>query len=323
MGHDHHHHLATADAGKKHSRALLAVVALTLGFAAIEAAGGWWTHSLALLADAGHMLSDSLALALAWLAQSLARRPVSARYSYGLGRLEPFAALVNAVLMLAVIGGIVWEALHRFAQPEPVRGGWMLLIAVCGFAVNLLAARLLWHDHGNLNMRGALLHVLGDLLGSAAAIIAAVVILWTGWQAIDPLLSLLVAGLILFSTVRLLFESSHVLLEGTPAHLDLQQVGQALAGVGGVTAVHDLHVWQLDSQRVALSAHLSVETLDAWPRLLASCRNLLQQQFGIAHVTLQPETPLQLKQYADAIPITRVAGDGHAHNHVAHGHHHH
>lgn len=310
-GHGHQH----GHGGQGAARALGLVLLLTLLFAALEAAAGWWTGSLALLADAGHMLSDSLSLGLAWLAQRLSQRPVSHQYSYGLGRLEPFAALINALLMLAVIAGISWEAVQRFSNPQPVMGGWMLLVACGGLLVNILAARLLWHDHGNLNMRAALLHVVGDLLGSLAAIIAALVILFTGWQAIDPLLSLLVSGLILFSSVRLLLASTHVLLDGTPPHLRLSEIGQALASVPGVRQVHDLHVWQLDSQRISLSAHLRIADLRQWPRQLLECRRLLQERFSIEHITLQPELALPERDWQHAIAIMPqdAASGGQAH----------
>ena len=309
---------------------LLLALLLTLLFAALEALGGWWSGSLALTADAGHMLSDALGLGLAWAAQLVARRPVSARYSYGLGRIEPLVAFINAVMMLAVIFGIAHEAVHRFAQPQAIRSGWMLLIAGAGFCCNLLIARLLWHDHGNLNMRAALVHVLGDLLGSVAAMVAALVILYSGWQMIDPLLSLLVAGLILFSTVRLLLDSSHMLLEGTPRHLDHQAIGGELAAVPGIVGVHDLHVWQLDSHTISLSAHINLQTLAQWPRVLADCRQLLSAHFGIAHVTLQPELPLASHAYGRVIPLVPVsarpeakAKSGHHHHGHDHDHDHH
>lgn len=262
---------------------------LTLGFAFVEAVAGWWTGSLALIADAGHMLTDSTALGLAALAALLARRPPSARHTYGLVRAEVLAALVNGLLMLGLITFIAIEAVERFHQPRDVHGEAVIVVASIGLLLNLLVAWRLSRGPRDLNTRAALLHVIGDLLGSVAAITAGAVILMTGWTPIDPLLSLLVAGLILFSAWRLLSEALHVLLEGVPQGIDLQEVGRNLAALDGVLSVHDLHIWTLSSGKIALSAHLTLKSLDDWPRILLQARTLLSKRHDIGHVTLQPE----------------------------------
>lgn len=279
--HDHHHGAT--------GRVLWIALGATLGFAVVEVLAGWWSGSLALLGDAGHMFSDSTALGLAALAAWVARRPPSTRHSYGLGRAEVVAALVNALLMLAVVTGIVVHAVERLQSPVPVRGAAVLGVAALGLGVNVGVALLLSRGGGGLNVRAALLHVLGDLLGSVAALLSGAVILYTGWTPIDPLLSLLICAIILFSSLRLLREALHILMEGVPAHITLEEVGRRMAASDGVREVHDLHVWTLSSGHVALSAHVVVEDLGAWPAVLAGLRVRLEEEFGITHTTLQPE----------------------------------
>lgn len=263
---------------------------LTLGFAVVEAVGGWLSGSLALLGDAGHMFSDAAALSLAWLGAWIARKPSSARHSYGLMRAEIIVALLNGLLMLAVIAGIAYEAVQRLYTPMPVKGMEVMLIAFCGLVVNLLVARAL-HGHGhNMNSRAALLHVMGDLLGSIAALAAGAVIYFTGWLAIDPILSLLIAVLILGSTFRLLREVLHVLMEGVPGHLSINEVGQAITALEGVHEVHSIHIWSLSSEVTALSAHIVMADMQNWHHVLSNIRSLLHDRFDIDHVTLQPET---------------------------------
>ena len=284
--HTHHH----PDSGSyRPHRSLLTALVLTLGFALVEAIAGWWSGSLALLSDAGHMLTDSLSLGLAAIAAILARRRPSARHSYGWGRSEILAALFNALVMIVLIVVISAEAIHRFRSPTPVVGAAVMLVAFIGLLMNLAAAWLLSGARENLNVRAALLHVLGDLLGSVAALVSGAVIMLTGWVTIDPLLSLLIALLILVSAVRILHEALHALMEGVPPHLDLEQVGRAMAAIDSVVSVHDLHIWSLSASRVALSAHVVLKDLDEWPALLARLRDLLAREFGIEHVTLQPE----------------------------------
>jgi cobalt-zinc-cadmium efflux system protein len=264
-------------------------VGLTLGYAVVEAVGGWLAGSLALLSDAGHMLTDSTALGLAALAASLARRPPSPRHSYGLGRLETLAALFNALLMMALLTGVSAAAVDRLLDPAPVRGSIVTWIALIGLFVNIAAAWLLMGRRDNVNVRAALLHVMGDLLGSIAALVSGVVILYTGWMPIDPILSLFIALLILVSSLRLLREVLHTLLEGVPMHLDLEEVGRAMAGVEGVLSVHDLHIWSLSAETTALSAHVVLRRIDGWEPVFGRLRELLAERFGIEHLTLQPE----------------------------------
>ncbi|MCG6895637.1 MAG: cation diffusion facilitator family transporter [Thiocapsa sp.] len=270
-------------------RILTLAVGLTLGYAIVGAVGGWLSGSLALLSDAGHMLTDSTALGLAAIAAWMARHPPSHRHSYGLGRLETLAALFNVLLMVILVIAISAAALERLRAPPPVRGGVVTWVAFLGLLVNIAAAWLLMGGRDNLNVRAALLHVFGDLLGSIAALVSGVVILYTGWRPIDPLLSLVIVVLILVSTLRLLREVLHTLLEGVPKHLNLQEVGRAMAGVEGVLSVHDLHIWSLTGETTVLSAHVVLQRIDGWRAVLGQLQELLAERFGIAHVTLQPE----------------------------------
>ena len=263
---------------------------LTMGFAALEAAGGWWTGSLALLSDAGHMLTDGAALALAAGAAWIARRPPSQRHSYGLGRAEVFAALVNALAMLGIAGAIAFEALGRWQIPAPVKGDAAALIALAGLALNLVILQRLQPHRHDLNTRAAMLHVLGDALGSAAALAAGLVIAFTGWLRIDAAASLLICVLITVSAVRLTRESLHALMEGVPSGLSVEEIGREMARVEGVVSVHDLHVWMLSGSRVALSAHVVVGSMQNWDRTLGALQRSLQEKFRIEHVTLQPES---------------------------------
>ena len=271
-------------------------VALTLGYAVVEAVGGWLTHSLALLGDAGHMFSDSASLGLAWLASWIALKPPTRRHSYGLSRVEIIVALLNGLFMLFVVGGIVHEAIHRLQYPREVAGGEVMLIAFVGLLVNIGVA---WHLHkgqNNLNARAAFLHVMGDLLGSVAAIVAGAIIYFTGWTRIDPILSMLISLLILASTFNLLREALHVLMEGVPLHLDLAEIETAMGGMQGVSSVHDVHIWTLSSGVVALSAHVVLRDLHGWMHVLPAMREMLNERYGINHVTLQPETERWLKE---------------------------
>jgi cobalt-zinc-cadmium efflux system protein len=288
-----HTHDGHGSAGYPHglssSRALALALALTLAFAAVEAVGGWWTGSLALLGDAGHMLSDAAALGIAALAAVVSRRPPTERHSYGLGRVEAVVALGNAVLMLGVVVALTVAAVDRWLDPQPIRGAGVMVVATLGLLANLVVMRVLSRGEQTLNTRGALLHVLGDLLGSVAAIVSGAVILLTGWTPIDPLLSVLIGALILRSSLALLWEVLRVLMEGVPPHVSLAEVGRALAGVPGVRSVHDLHIWTVSSGNAALSAHLVVDDLLAWPGVLAAAREMLGERYGIHHVTVQPE----------------------------------
>jgi len=314
----HHHSHArprgdAATSAARERRALRLAVILTIGFALIEAGGGWLAGSLALLADAGHMVTDAAALGIALLAQHVSRLPPSRRASYGYARAEVLAAFINALLMLAVVVGISVEAVRRLLAPSPVAGGMVMAIAAVGLLVNMFAAWSLSHGR-SLNSRAALLHVSGDMLGSVAATVAGAVVASTGWMPIDPILSLLVAALVLRSTWLLLKASTHVLMEGVPAHLSYEDIGRALTRVPGVAAVHDLHVWQMTSDRTAMSAHLLIRDPQAWPQILVAAQRLLADRYRIDHVTLQPawHAPPADKR---VIPLTPIAGDDKPHLH--------
>lgn len=291
----HSHHARPEHGSREVSRLGLAL-ALTLGFAFAELIGGVWSGSLALISDAGHMLSDSAALGLAVLAAWLVRRPAGRRHSFGMARAEVLAGFVNGVVMLAVIALISIEAIARLFAPTPVAGVSVMAIALIGLVVNLIVAAIVSRGERTLNTRAALLHVIGDLIGSVAALIAGLVIHLTGWLPIDPLLSMVIAGLILISTLRLLREALHVLMEGVPDTIQLEAVGEAMTRVRCVRGVHDLHIWNISSGQIALSAHLELDDIADWPPLLEAMRIMLHERFAIDHITLQPEIPGWLKQ---------------------------
>ena len=287
-GHSHEHHVGAP--------AFLPALLITLAYAFIELGAGLWSGSLALTSDAGHMFSDALALGLAAAAAWLARRPPGAKHSYGLARAEVIGASLNGLLMLGIIVVLVVEAVQRLLEPRAVSAGVVIGIAAIGLVVNAGVAYILSRGHRDLNVRGALVHVLGDLVSSLAALISGAVIYATGWLLIDPILSLVIALLILLTTLRLLRDTLHVLMEGVPAAVDLAEIGSALAGLAGVAAVHDLHVWSIGSRGAALSAHLEIERLEDWPVVLRASQTLLHDRFGITHVTLQPEIAWLPKQ---------------------------
>ncbi len=300
MAHDHPESTARfgahshGDSGYAHqapraSRSLLIALCLIFVFTIVEFAGGLLSGSLALLADSGHMLTDAASLALSLVANIVAQRPASSRHSYGLARTEVIAAFVNSIVLLGVVAWLFIEAIARVANPVPVNGKAVFLIASTGVVVNLIVAWVLSRDRQNLNIRAALLHVLGDLLGSIAALIAGLIIMFTGFMVVDPLLSMLVGGLILHATIGVLRESALVLLDSVPSGVDFQRVGRALAKIPGVISVHDLHVWSMVPGHGAMSAHLLVDRIEHWPAILMHARKMLMRDFSIEHVTLQPE----------------------------------
>ncbi|MBA2339685.1 MAG: cation transporter [Pyrinomonadaceae bacterium] len=267
------------------------VMVLTAVYMLAEAAGGWWTSSLALLADAGHMLTDVAALALALLALRFAAKPATPEKTFGYYRLEILAALTNGVSLVIVALLIFREAWARFYFPPEVRGFEMALIAAGGLVVNLVCAWLLHGGHNHdLNMRGAWLHLIGDALGSVGAIIAAILLSVYGWAWADPVCSVFVAMLIVWSSWKLIREATNVLLEGTPAHINLAAVETAILDTEGVEDVHDLHVWTITSGREALSAHVVHTEGAAQPKLLKELRIKLRERFGVDHLTIQMET---------------------------------
>ena len=290
------------------SGALLAGLCLTLVFAVIELFSGWLFGSLALMSDSGHMFSDATALAIAVVASRIALRPPGSKHTYGFARAEIVAAFVNGLLLLAIVVVIFVEAVRRLQNPQPVSGAGVMFVAALGLLVNFGVLYLLGHGERNLNTRAATLHVLGDLIGSVAALTAGAVIYVTGWKPIDPLLSIVISVLILVSTVRILREALHVLMEGVPVDIDLADVGNALAELEGVHSVHDLHIWTIASGQIALSAHVDVDELESWPAMLEKMRSLVWSRFRIDHVTVQPETVGGINAGQEA--VIRIVPDG-------------
>jgi cobalt-zinc-cadmium efflux system protein len=285
----HAHGRATAAA---RSRPVLALtLALTCAFMVVELIAGVWTGSLALLADAGHMLTDAAGLALALFATWIAARPPTPAKTYGYYRAEILAALVNALVLLVVAGAILVESWHRWESPSAVLAAPMAVVAAAGLGVNVVCAWLLHHGAAeSLNVRAAYLEVLSDALSSVATLGAAGVVLATGWTRADPLASAAIALLIVPRTWALLRQAVNVLLEGTPPHLELAEIETAMCAVAGVRRVHDLHVWTLTSGREAMSAHVVVADVRESERLLDSLHALLHARFGIDHTTIQLET---------------------------------
>ncbi len=285
--HPHRHGRA-----RESRKQLTIVLILTATYMIVEALGGWWTGSLALLADAGHALADVAALALALMAVWFSARPATSNKTFGYHRLEILAALLNGVGLVLITLFIFYEAYQRWFAPTPVRSRAMTIVAASGLTVNLICARLLHRDrHDDLNVRGAWLHVMGDALGSVSAMIAGVIITLFGWYAADPLISAFIGLLILWSSWNLIREATNVLLEGTPAHINLAAVEDAILETEGVSNVHDLHIWTITSGREALSAHVIHAFAISQPNLLKELRTKLHDRFGVDHLTLQMETP--------------------------------
>ena len=287
--HGHHHHVPTT--GKNIERRLIAAFLLTAGFMGVEVIGGYLSGSLALIADAGHMLTDAGALMLAILAMRIAKRPADANRSYGYERAETLAAFVNAIAMIALAIWICIEAAFRLFEPVEVLGGLMMWVAVGGLLVNIASFTLLHAGaEENLNIKGAAIHVLGDLLGSVAAIAAAIIILTTGWMMVDPLLSVLVALLILRSAISLARQSGNILMESTPPELDLKHIeNSVMEEVEGLENVHHLHAWSLTSNRALMTLHARLKE-DADPEItLHAIEKHLRVSFNITHTTIQLE----------------------------------
>jgi len=284
--HHHHHEVLRS----RFETPIIIAIVLNVFFVAIEGAFGWVANSMALIADAGHNFSDVLGLVAAWGAMALSRRPAGARFTYGLGRSSVLAALGNAVLLLMACGAIAWEALGRFMSPPPVAGAMVMWVAGAGIVVNGLSAWLLHAGQDeDMNMRGAFLHMLADAAVSVGVVIAGLVIMRTGWEWVDPAVSLAVVVVILWSGWGLMRDALHLSLDGVPANLDTDSIRGFLQGHGGVTEVHDLHVWALSTTSVALTAHLVVPAGDASGSLLAELTAGLKERFRIDHATLQIE----------------------------------
>ena len=272
-------------------RVIIALV-LTGTFMLVEVVGGILSGSLALLADAGHMLTDTMALGLSAMAFHVSRRPPDGSLTYGYQRFQILAAFVNGLSLLVIVGWILFEAFSRFLNPREIMAETMLVIATVGLVVNLISFVVLHTgDRDNLNMRGAALHVAGDLLGSIAAIVAALVIITTGWVLIDPLLSIVVAGLILRSAWSLVKRSAHVLLEGAPEWLDVAAMQQRIINnVPSVDGIHHVHIWGLTPQQLMLTMHVTVsEPVASQSAVIRHVKRLLQQEYGVGHSTIEIE----------------------------------
>ena len=276
--------------GKRIGRLRLALV-LTFIYMLAEGFGGWLTNSLALIADAGHMFTDVVALSLTLGAIWFGARPATAKKTFGYYRLEILAAFVNGIVLVLISAWVIYEAVRRWQSPPDVNGLRLTIIAFGGLIVNIIAAKLLHSDHKHdLNMRAAWLHVMGDLLGSVTAIVAGVLIVAFGWLWADPVCSVLISLIIIFGAWRLIIESVNVLLEGTPAHINLAAVEQTILDTNGVGGVHDLHVWTISSGIEALSAHISHDETVVHSELLVKVREKLHERFGLDHLTIQMET---------------------------------
>ena len=286
MGHHEHEHTANARDGIR--RALAVVLALTASFTVVEIIGGLLAGSLALLADAGHMLSDNLSLGVALFAAWLAGRPATPEKSFGYRRAEILAALANGVTLVAIAIWVFVEAYARFREPTEVLGGPMLAVAALGLLVNAVGAAILYRSGGeSLNVAGAMRHVLTDALGSVGAMVAAAIIILTGWRYADPLVSVAIGILILGSSWTLLRDSTNILLEATPRGLDAEEVGRKMAAAEGIIEVHDLHIWTITSGFPALSAHVLVGGQEDCHARRRELEELLTQEFDISHTTLQ------------------------------------
>jgi len=300
MGHDHHQHDHNHDHDHAHvheasesnlKRVMIALV-LTGTFMFVEIVGGILSGSLALLADAGHMLTDTMALALAAAAFHVSKRPPGGSLTYGYQRFQILAAFVNGLSLLFIVGWILYEAVERFVTPRDILGETMLVVAAAGLVVNIISFAVLHTgDQENLNIRGAALHVAGDLLGSVAAIVAAIVIIYTGWTLIDPILSVAVAMLILRSAWSLLKRSAHVLLEGAPDWLDVPDMQErVVANVPGVSGIHHVHVWGLTPQQLMLTMHVTLaDNVPSQSDVVRRVKAFVEQEYGIGHSTVEVE----------------------------------
>jgi cobalt-zinc-cadmium efflux system protein len=323
-GHNHHHHGRGAD-----KKALLTSLIIITIFLIVEVIGGIFTNSLALLSDAGHMLSDSSALLLSLIAMIFAAKKPSAQKTYGFYRFEILAALMNGVTLVLISLYIFWEAYQRLFAPPEVASLSMMGIAFLGLLANMAAAFVLMrgdYKH-NVNLRSAYLHVLGDMLGSVGAIAAGFVMWQFGWYIADPLISIVVGILVLLSAWRVTKESVNILMEGTPSNTDIEQVSRVLSGISGVKSVHDLHIWTVTSGFDALTCHLHVEDdLPSYP-VLHEALHLLEKNFGITHATIQIENS-SLFHKDMMCQVGPQRGDDHRHEHEHHhdhdhhGHHH-
>jgi cobalt-zinc-cadmium efflux system protein len=289
--HGHGHHHLSAEPSREELHRLRQVFGLTVLYLVAELVGGYLSGSLALLADGFHMFADAAGIGIALLAQSYLHRPAPAYRTFGYQRLEVLAALLNALSLLAMSAFILWESVERFQHPLAVQSSLMLPIAVGGFLINLVSLKLLHGGHHhNLNVKGAYLHVMSDLMGSLAAIVAGILIACFHWYLADPILSAGIAILIVVNAIGLLKDAINILLEGCPSHIDIDEVRSAMLAFDEILEVHHLHVWTINLQRIVLTAHLVVTPESFGGELINKVQRELKQTFGLSHVTLQIET---------------------------------
>jgi len=284
-GHDHHSHSIR----DKNSKILLICLATTFLFALIEVAGGYITHSVALLSDAIHMLTDAAGLLIAYIANNISKKPATINLTFGYGKAEAVGALVNCTFTIVLTLGLLIEVIQRFFNPIAVHGGGLFIIAAAGFIINGIIAFILTHGDDSLNTKSALLHTLGDLFASLVAIIAGAIIYLTHISIVDPILSLIVITILIVSNYRLIKRSTLVLMAGVPEYINYEAVGRDLKSIAGIVDVHDLHIWYMSANVPALSAHIVTKNLYEWKETLEKCQTLLSDKYQISHITLQHE----------------------------------
>jgi len=291
LGHSHLHDARLEDIGRNRSR-LGIVFAITISFAVVEVVGGVLSNSLALLSDAGHMVIDAAAIGLSLFALSLADKPSTAQKTYALVRMEIIAAFLNGLTLIALAGFIFYEAIERINEPPEIKGGLMMTVALIGMLVNIVGGWILWNaSHTSLNVKGAFLHVMGDLAGSVGAVAAAGIVMLTGWTIADPLISIFIGCLIIYSSFGLLKETFHILMEGAPRDLDSEEITNKIRSVKGVKDVHDFHIWSLTAGVILLTAHVETEKIGDGMIILEKITSMLQKDYGLAHSTIQIEEP--------------------------------
>ena len=294
--HSHHH-------GQHSSIKMLSLaIALTLLFSVVEFVGGYTANSLALIGDAAHMAFDAFALLIALIASWIAAKPASIKHTFGLGRAEVLAGGASCLLMLVVTSGIAIEAIERLRYPPSVSGTTVMLIACIGIMINFLVAYLLSRGEQTLNIRAAVLHVIADLLGSFAALASGAVIYFTHWKPIDPILSLFIALLITYSSIRLLQETVRILMEAVPRHLDYESIQKSMCDIAHVAAVHNLHIWTVSSKKTVLSAHVQVESLHNSKAILYTLKSMLEDKYNIQHITVQLQEDSAYPHHSTASP---------------------
>lgn len=287
---DHQHAHDHAEMIRETSgRVLFWCLIATFSFSLVEGITGWLIHSIALQSDAVHMMTDAAGLMIAYFANVIARRPANINLTFGYGKAEVLGALINCMFTTVLTIWLLFEVIQRFLNPVTVEGGALFIVASLGFIVNGAIVYMLSKNSHSLNTRAAMIHAIGDLLGALVAIVAGVIIYFTGWSIVDPILSLVVILLLIYSNIKLIKKSSIILMAGVPEHLSYEDVGQNLKEIHGIMDVHDLHIWSISANQTSLAAHVVACRLDAWPEILVNCQKMLLEKYAIAHVTLQAE----------------------------------